>query len=52
MSSAKKDKNKLALCSHISKFDFALFYRAKPVSEMQRSGIERTADSPFGGHRK
>lgn len=40
MSSAKKGKSRFVLCLHISKSAFALFYRAKPVSEMQRSGIE------------
>ena len=33
MSSAKKSKSGFALCSHISKFDFTLFHRAKPVSD-------------------
>lgn len=41
MSSAKKGESKFVLCLHISKFAFDLFYRAKPVSEMERSGIER-----------
>ena len=36
MSSAKKGENKFALCLHISKFDFDLFHRAKPVTEMER----------------
>lgn len=36
MSSAKKEKIKFALCLHISRFDFSLFYRAKPVNEMKR----------------
>lgn len=36
MSHAKKDESEFALCSHISKFDFDLFYRAKPVTEMER----------------
>lgn len=40
MSSAKKDKTKFVLCLHISRFGFVLFYRAKPVTEMERSGIE------------
>ena len=36
MSSAKKDKTKFVLCLHISRFGFVLFYRAKPVTEMER----------------
>ena len=41
MSSAKKDKQKAALRWHVSSFLFIFFHRAKPVSEMERSGIER-----------
>lgn len=40
MSSAKKGKSKFTLCSHISKFDIDFFHRAKPATEMKRSGIE------------
>lgn len=40
MSHAKKGESEFALCLHISKFDFGLFHRAKPVTEMERSGIE------------
>ncbi len=41
MSSAEKDKQKAALCWHISSFLFGFFHRAKPVSELERSGSER-----------
>jgi len=41
MSSAKKGKEKDASCWHVSSFFLAFFHRAKPVSEMERSGIER-----------
>ena len=40
MSSAKKSRSKFSLCLHKRKFVFVLFHRAKPVSEMERSGIE------------
>lgn len=40
MSHAKKGKCRSALCSHISRSGFVLFHRAKPVTEMKRSGIE------------
>lgn len=40
VSSAKKDGNNFVLCLHISKVASVLFHRAKPVSEMKRSGIE------------
>ena len=40
MSHAKKGKCRYALCSHISISEFVLFHRAKPVTEMKRSGIE------------
>lgn len=40
MSHAKKGKCRYALCSHISISGFVLFHRAKPVTEMERSGIE------------
>ena len=40
MSSAKKAKGKFVLCSHISKFTFGFFHRAKPVTEVKRSGTE------------
>lgn len=40
MSHAKKGKCRYALCSHISVSGFVLFHRAKPVTEMKRSGIE------------
>lgn len=32
--------DKFTLCSHKSKFVSDHFYRAKPVSSMERSGIE------------
>lgn len=51
MSSAKKDMEESALCSHISRFVHVFFHRAKPVSEMERSGIERaqrTRQTPYG----
>ncbi len=41
MSSANRRECKIALYLHISKFAFAPVYRAKPVSEMERSGIKR-----------
>ena len=40
MSSAKKAKGKFVLCSHINKFSFGFFHRAKPVTEVERSGTE------------
>lgn len=40
MSSADKGWGKFALCLHISKFAPALVHRAKPATEMKRSGIE------------
>ena len=40
MSHAKKGKCRYALCSHISISGFVLFHRAKPATEMKRSGIE------------
>lgn len=40
MSSAKKAEGKFVLCLHISKFTFGFFHRAKPVTEVQRSGTE------------
>lgn len=40
MSSAKKAEGKFVLCSHISKFTFGFFHRAKPVTEVKRSGTE------------
>lgn len=40
MSSAKKGRQKDASCWHVSSFLPAFFHRAKPVSEMERSGIE------------
>ena len=40
MSSAKEGRQKAALCSHISSFLPAFFYRAKPVTELERSGSE------------
>lgn len=41
MSSAKKGMGRLPLCRHIRKSAHVFFHRAKPVSEMERSGIER-----------
>ncbi|RGC23912.1 hypothetical protein DWX59_21275 [Enterocloster aldenensis] len=41
MSSAQKEKQEIPLCSHIRNFLIRFLYRAKPVSEMERSGIER-----------
>lgn len=41
MSSAKKGMGRLPLCWHIRKSAHVFFHRAKPVSEMERSGIER-----------
>ena len=41
MSSAKKGGEKFSSCLHVRKFLSAFFHRAKPVSEMERSGIER-----------
>ena len=40
MSSAKKAKGKFVWCSHINKFSFGFFHRAKPVTEVERSGTE------------
>ena len=40
MSSAKKGKKKFTLCWHISKFYFDFFHRAKPATEVKRSGTE------------
>ena len=40
MSSAKKDMEESALCSHISRFFHVFFHRAKPVTEVERSGTE------------
>ena len=48
MSSAKKAEGKFVLCSHISKFTFGFFHRAKPVTEMKRSGIEVHGGLPGG----
>ena len=56
MSSAKKDMEESALCSHISISGFVLFHRAKPVTEtacpalpgMKRSGIEVHGGLPGG----
>ena len=48
MSSAKKDMEESALCSHISRSGFVLFHRAKPVTEMKRSGIEVHGGLPGG----
>ena len=42
MSSAKKGGNRFSLCLHKRKSVFALFYRAKPVSPMEQSGIGLT----------
>ena len=36
----KKAEGKFVLCSHISKFTFGFFHRAKPVTEVKRSGTE------------
>ena len=33
MSSAKNDRSKFSLCLHKRKFAFAIFHRAKPVSD-------------------
>ena len=41
MSSAQKEKQEIPLCLHIRNFLIRFLYRAKPVSEMERSGIER-----------
>lgn len=41
MSSAKKGMGRLPLCWHIRKSAHVFFHRVKPVSEMERSGIER-----------
>lgn len=41
MGSAKKGMGRLPLCWHIRKSAHVFFHRAKPVSEMERSGIER-----------
>ena len=41
MSSAKKCTQKAVSCWHVSSFLCTFFHRAKPVSEMERSGIER-----------
>ena len=41
MSSAKKARRKFSSCLHGRKFPPDFFHRAKPVSEMERSGIER-----------
>ena len=46
MSSAKKDRSKISLCSHIRNFASVLFHRAKPVSELERSGSERHCGVP------
>ena len=40
MSSAKKDMEESALCSHISRFFHVFFHRAKSVTEVERSGTE------------
>ena len=48
MSHAKKGKCRSALCSHISRSGFVLFHRAKPVTEMKRSGIEVHGGLPGG----
>lgn len=51
MSSAKKGMGRLPLCWHIRKSAHVFFHRAKPVSEMERSGIERaqrTRQTPYG----
>lgn len=51
MSSAKKGMGRLPLCRHIRKSAHVFFHRAKPVSEMERSGIERaqrTRQTPSG----
>ena len=40
MSHVKKGESEFALCLYISKFDFGLFHRAKPVTEVERSGTE------------
>ena len=40
MSSAKSGIKIFSLCPHIRKYLNDTFYRAKPVSEMERSGIE------------
>ena len=40
MSSAKKDMEESALCSHISRSFHVFFHRAKPVTEVERSGTE------------
>ena len=40
MSSAKEGRQRAALCSHISSSLPAFFYRAKPVTELERSGSE------------
>lgn len=51
MSSAKKGMGRLPLCRHIRKSAHVFFHRAKPVSEMERSGIERaqrTRQTPYG----
>lgn len=40
LSSAKMCGQNLALCLHIRQILPAHFYRAKPVSDMERSGME------------
>lgn len=40
MSRAKKVMEAFALCSHISKCFHDFFHRAKPATEVQRSGTE------------
>mgnify|MGYP006945768376 CR=1 FL=1 len=52
MSSAKKAKGKFVLCSHINKFSFGFFHRAKPVTEMERSGIEVHGGLTGGPHNR
>lgn len=47
MSSAKKVEDKFSSCLHVRKFVFDFFHRAKPVSEKERSGFERTLRSRF-----
>lgn len=39
----KRKKNQVHACMNIG--DASSFYRAKPVSELERSGGERTAES-------
>ena len=53
MSSAKKDMEESALCSHISRFFHVFFHRAKPVTEVERgpAGNTMKLKSRFPSHR-